>query len=232
MMKRYSHTLLLLLCFVCCYKTQAQDNQKWTAGLRTGAVKEFYSLAKTKNMSDKFRNIRTGFYNQLFINKALGSKGKWMIELNAGHYTYSYETYEGYYYPVTGTDIATYSFQKINVFTVQFSGRYAFLDMKTLKWKHYAGILLNMSGNYSSGYSFSETQNVTSEIQKHDGHHDWFNFTGLEYFGKIDISKKLSIQYLLDYSLYSDKFTFWGRPIGEEPINHKVNFNVGLGLHF
>lgn len=77
MTKRY--LVLLLAISLPSALVHAQQGLGMTAGIRTGASQEFYSLSKKENILDADRNIRTGFYNQVFVNRQFGKKARWMI---------------------------------------------------------------------------------------------------------------------------------------------------------
>lgn len=127
-----------------------------------------------------------------------------------------------------------YSFSKTNVFDFQLKGRYAFLYQKGLRWKHYLGLTLGANYYDTKWNSFGNDHNP-NEVERRSGKNNvWYcPYFGAEYFGKIDLTKRLSVQYLLNYALYDPKVSVGQTLISNsEPINHRVNFNVGLGWYF
>lgn len=210
----------------------AQNGKKWSAGLRTGAAQEFYSLKKKMDLQNKSRNIHSGFAHQVFVNRALGKKESWLLEAQAGYYAYSSEDAGGYYNTTTGLDYFYYNFFKTRVFSFQLSGRYTFLDMKVLNWKHYAGLTLSLNRNVVNGYGFDNIHTSNEYDYRYFKERRWSGFAGVEYFGKINLSKHLSVQYLLGYSFYDPSFAIDGLLLVGEPTTHKVNLNFGLGWRF
>lgn len=211
----------------------AQD-RNWGVGLRMGAFTQAAALSK-KDISDQNRNIQSGLYYQAFVNKQFGLKQHWMLEANFGYNSFSSERSESYYSVVTQKDVYIYSFAQTHIYSLQMNLRYAFWRIPDLRWRHYAGvsIAIHKSVEYTNGISSINgvvTYGKSGIIFYH-------NFLGPEYFGKIQMNKRLSVQYLFGYNFSSQAFMPYGRDVEDKPYRyiyngptiHRFNFNFGFG---
>jgi hypothetical protein len=115
-----------------------------------------------------------------------------MLEANLSYYVHVHQK-EIYGLGVSDQHTYTHINQYRNV-GIQIGGRYALYTLQSLKWKYYPGIALN-ADNYRGLHNdvLVQTAHYTS----------WHSFAELEYYGKINRSRRISVQYNLNYLVSS-----------------------------
>jgi hypothetical protein len=159
------------------------------------------------------------------------------MEANIGFNSFSYEYLENIpsNQPIS---LYAYSSLKTNVYSIQLNLRYAFLNLPELKWKHYAGISIAAHENITNRYAFFNSHNPDPTIIERDKSSEklYHNFLGAEYFGKISLNKRLSVQYLFGYNFSTQVLTPMGKIANsnvlityEGDTYHRFNINFGIG---
>ncbi len=234
-MKRIYQICLLATAFLITLQVQAQDHKKWSAGARTGVSQEFNSLAGQYNNSNrKMRNLTTGLHNQLFVNKQLGKRSQWMLELNTSYFAYSSES-SYMTFPPQQINHEYYALSKRHNLGLQFNARHLVYECKPLKWQHYVGLNLNLNTLITQYRTYESINNGSPLIMAGRERNHNHLYAGLDYSGRILLSPKLSIQYVMNYSLIDPNYslTFNGlNPLGMQYARHKMTGNAGIGWHF
>lgn len=235
-MMRNLRLSLACILFLCSSIATAQEHS-WGVGFRVGAFNQRNTFNRKVNLSDNNSNINSGFYYQAFVNKEIGKKKNWMIEANLGYNSFSNESLQ--YFPSTQPlDIFEYEHSHTNVFSLQFNLRYAFWNIPELQWKHYAGISVAAHENIKNAYVIGNTHSSDPTIIERGEYSNkvYHNFIGVEYFGKISLEKRLSIQYLFGYNFSTQILTLTGKNDNSNyvvtydgPAIQRFNINFGIG---
>lgn len=233
-MKRIHQICLLTTAFLVTLQVQAQDHKKWSVGARTGVSQEFNSLTgKYSNAHREMRNLVTGLHQQLFINKQLGKHNRWMLELNASYFAHSSESSYATF-PPQQINHEYYALSKHRNLGLQFNTRRLVYDCKPLKWQQYVGLNLNLNTRITQYRNYYNTNGSELIMAGRERNYSQL-YAGLDYSGRISLSQKISIQYVMNYSLIDPDYSLTFRNIyglGMQPQRHKMTGNVGIGWHF
>lgn len=225
--------ILLLIFLAGNYSLPAQHNAySWSIGLRTGATHELDDYLERYNYIDGvYRDPTTSLHQQLFLNKTLGKRQQWMIEANLSYFSHAYK--QKIYGTGTLDDHLYTSVDRYHNTGIQVNGRYALYTLKSLHWKHYLGIALNAT-NCRHVYNALDNDVMVQTSE----HNSWHSFLGLEYYGKINLNPRFSIQYNMNYLVTSSDLDILNdinikvSGSDEPKVFQRINFGFGIGWHF
>ncbi len=102
-----------------------------------------------------------------------------------------------------------------------------------MNWKHYVGTFLSFEKNYGStdGYEYNSHTRYYVQFEDRYISPTYVNI-GIDYFGKIDLNKRLSVQYLFYFSNYLVQITSYDKVNLSYNSFSRVGMNFGLGWHF
>jgi|GEM_PF-1903873 len=210
-----------------------KENERWSIGLKTGFVTEFNTLKGTQLNTTNENVAQTSIHNQLFVNKSFGKKQKWMLDASVAYFSNSITERLSSYpsFPLTPTPYQN-NYKNKNI-SFQITGRYLVYSIKPLQWKHYVGISINPIKTISTykGYYIDNFDQRSTTRNQYD---DWHTYLGIEYFGKINLNSRISVQYNVNYGLSDPSFDVTSSIMvtSENSTLHKINVGFGLGWGF
>lgn len=99
-----------------------------------------------------------------------------------------------------------------------------------MNWKHYAGATIAINRYNTKIRGFDNVHDVHVFDRRSSTENTWYNYTGIQYYGKLDLPYRFSVQYLAGYSFSSTRFAPEAETgIVGEPTTHRLNVNFGFG---
>ncbi len=194
--------------------------KKWSAGLRTGAYNQ--NNVFPFHYNDKNRTI---FHNQIFVNRYIGAKKKFMIETNLGYAntTASFET--KYNVPFKSSEVI-----QMNNINWKVIGRYKFAQISSLQWHHFVGVFTDVESLFYNMHFIVESSSGTNYGK--GNYQEYHLYTGIEYMGKVYCNRKISVQYAMAYNVNMSNYIGSASNILKPLFQRQYEGSIGIGYHF